>query len=229
MILGRQHGRPLSRPLPFAPLLHHLARHRHQFRIIHRVTEVSHTVPVLTQAFTSLLGEYNTVNSTLQEPVRPVAQQVSYINQDRWSPLVAQRIDGHRCPHTLGRQDLQTGLAARLLEEERDTAIVGVSASADVGAVDRRQSGVVEQAEDAARGPGAAVVALREPGGAALRVGDLKGEAKDVEDAIAEGVALVLEAAELGLMGAEWAGEGLRCSVVDVFAYVECSGEEFNG
>lgn len=97
-------------------------------------------------------------------------------------------------------------------------------AGADVSAIDRREGRIVEQTQDAARGPGAAVVALSEPRGAALGGGDLERQAEDVEDVGAEGVAAGLEEAELGVVRAEGGGQGLRGALAGVFTYVEGPG-----
>jgi hypothetical protein len=109
------------------------------------------------------------MHSRLEQPIRPVTQQIADIHQDRREGITCclgfgAWHDGHRRPGFLWREDLQPWLAGAL-EEERYAAVVGVRAGSHVFVVlvgcccwgeDR---GVVEVAEDAACWAGAGVVA----------------------------------------------------------------------
>jgi len=104
--------------------------------------------------------EHDPMHRAAQQPVGPVRQQVADVDEDRRRRVVlgAGRRDGHGRPGVLPGVDLQAGLAA-LPEEERDGAVVGVRAGADVldvgvGLLQRR---IVQEAKSIVR---AAVIVI---------------------------------------------------------------------
>lgn len=142
------------------------------------------------------------MHGTPQEAIRPVAQQVADVDQDRGRRVIlgAGWADGHGGPDIGARRDvdLQAGLALEP-EEEGDAAVVGVGARAHIvfcGGVFRGsstgaevgQGRVVQEAEDVARGTVLAEVPVVEEGGW------LDGEtyAEEVVDFEGEVVAVVI-------------------------------------
>ena len=120
------------------------------------------------------------MHSRLEQPARPVAQEIADVNQDRWEAgvvaVVGKRPHGDRRPFSFRSQDFETGLAVAL-EEQGHAAVVAVCAGADVDAVGegagRRgcEGGIVQEAEGGAGGAVGGVVPTGEPVLADLRSG----------------------------------------------------------
>lgn len=157
------------RPTGLLPMrCNDLARHWHQLRRINGMTEIHQRITILGIRL-PLLGEGkdHPVHGGLEQTVRPIAQQIANVDQDRREGecvgLVAWD-DGNGGPGSLWREDFETRLAGPL-EEEGYAAVVGVGARSDVLVVFvgcrcwGEDGWVVEVAEDAARGAQARVVA----------------------------------------------------------------------
>lgn len=165
---------PLSKPT------HHVTRNRHQLRIIQRMAEVHNAIPIARVRRPLLIQrKHHPVHRRLQQPIRPIAEQVTDINQDRRERKVllpvARRVHGDRRPGSPRRQDLEPRLPGSL-EEQRDAPVVGVCAGAHVlgvlvaGGGGREYRRVVEVAQDRARVALRWVVARGEEVGVGLLV-----------------------------------------------------------
>ena len=122
-------------PSLFPVLRDNRTRNRNQLRRINRMTKVHKRIAIL-RIRTPLLRQrkHNPVHRGLEQPIRPVTQQVPDIHQDgrEWvSVSLVAGDNGHRRPGLLRRQDLQPRLSGSL-EEQRDAAVVGVGAGAHV-------------------------------------------------------------------------------------------------
>lgn len=154
------------------------------------------------------------VHGAAQQAVGPVAEQVADVDEDGRAGvgLCAGRAHGDGRPAVVAaRVELEAGLAAQA-EEECDAAVVGVRAGADVGLVGLQQRvggecgqrRVVQKAQDVARGPVLAQVAVVE------EVGRLDGEAdaEEVIDFEGEKVAVIVCRWSVESVGKPWEGRG---------------------
>lgn len=155
MLIRRQHP-PLGVGIPLrqAPLvpLDPLTRHNAQLGAAKRMTKVRdrvprpvihlplHTHPLTTLTTTTCrsrrLRKHDPVHGTPQQAIRPVRQQIADIHQDRrrWVVFRARRDDRHGRPGgAVAREHLEPRLAAQA-EEQRQRAVIGVRAGADVAA-----------------------------------------------------------------------------------------------
>lgn len=167
MIPRSQHPSPPGASLarPRRKLLHHRARHSLQPRLIQRMAEVRNTIPIPLLPW----RENNAMHRRLEQPARPIFQQIPEIDQNgesvvggaRWR--LARRINRHTRPLASLRANLQPRLP-RELEEQRHGAEIGVRARADVdvGFV-LWCAGVVQQAQHGARLPAGCIVAGGKP------------------------------------------------------------------
>lgn len=76
------------------------------------------------------------MHGATQQPIGPVAEQIANVDKNRRARVVlrARWAHGHGRPGVVARVELEAGLAAQA-EEERDAAVVGMRAGADVGLV----------------------------------------------------------------------------------------------
>ncbi|KAL1999406.1 hypothetical protein VTN02DRAFT_4572 [Thermoascus thermophilus] len=172
-------------------------RHGHQLRLVDGMAEEDDAVAILgVRAALLREREDDAVHGRLEEAVGPEAEEVADVDQDRGERLLCRpvpllffsitagccfsRLHRHRSPGPLRGEDLETRLA-RPLEEERDAAVVRVRAGPDIDVVPvagRRgggEGGVVEEAEDAARGALGGIVSGGEEVG-----GDLVGVSVEI-------------------------------------------------
>lgn len=73
------------------------------------------------------------MNGTSKKPIRPIRQQVPNINQNRRTGIIfrTRRQNRHSRPRTVLLEYFKTSLACET-EQQRDGAVVGVGAGADV-------------------------------------------------------------------------------------------------
>lgn len=65
-------------PLPLTPkLFNQRTRHSLQPHVIQRVTKIRHAIPLLSTA------KRHTMHRRLEQPIRPIAQQIPNVNQNR--------------------------------------------------------------------------------------------------------------------------------------------------
>lgn len=199
-------SRRLIRPHPRAG--HHLQRGTPD-----GVAEEGDAIPRLLLLLLPLVllrrREHDPVHGAPQQPVGPVAEQIADVDEDGRAGVGFRAGRGHRdgrpcCGRRRGIVDDDAGggvgvefesrLAAQA-EQQRDGAVVGVGAGADVGFVGREGVGgeggarrVVEEAQDVARGPVLAQVAgVEEVWGV-----DGEAEAEEVVELEGEAVAVVV-------------------------------------
>ena len=81
----------------------------------------------------SVRGEDDPVDGTPEQPIRPVRQEITNVDENGRARIVFRtgRTDGDGRPRIVLLEDLQAGLALEA-EEKGDGAVVGVCAGADV-------------------------------------------------------------------------------------------------
>lgn len=120
-------------------ILHPIAWNRLQGYCSFRVTEEGNRIPRRRARFAFhsarlvFRWEDHPVNGTSKQPVGPVREQVSNIDQNWGADVVlrTRRADGHRSPSAIFLLEFQAGLAFEP-EEQRDGAVIRVCACADV-------------------------------------------------------------------------------------------------
>lgn len=156
---------PLTPQLSLPPItkpLNHLAGHSVQQRVIQRMTKVRHAVPLL-----GTTTKRHPVHRRLQHPIRPKRQQIANVHQyRRLRKRLRSRVHRHSRPAAVLLEDLEPRLT-RQAEQQGDASVVRVRTGAYRGGAgcERAACGVVEQAEDGARGAARLVVAGGEVGG----------------------------------------------------------------
>lgn len=115
-----------------------ITRNRIQLHRTSRVAEEGNRVPRATRrlalnAARSIRRKHDTVHSTPEQPIRPVREQVSDVDQDRRARVVfgARRRDWHGSPGVIALEDLKAGLALKA-EEEGHGAVIRVRSSANI-------------------------------------------------------------------------------------------------
>ena len=85
-------------------LLHHFARHGHQFRDVCWMAEIRDGIPVFA-ASSGFFGKDDAVDCGFQEAVRPVGEEVGDVNEDGREGVggfVVGWEDGDGCPFVFG-------------------------------------------------------------------------------------------------------------------------------